>query len=60
MGFFCIGKKIVLPKLAYSSKKEKFTTSGKQTDSENITLHISGFDALYKSKNKLLVPFADA
>lgn len=59
-GIFCIGKKIVLPKLAYSSKKEKFTTSGKQTDSENITLHISGFDALYKSKNKLLVPFADA
>lgn len=59
-GIFCIGKKIVLPKLACSSKKETIHHTGKQTDSENITSPISGFDALHKSKNKLLVLFAEA
>lgn len=59
-GILCIGKKIVLPKLAYNSRKKKCTTSGKQTGSENVILHISGFGALHKNKNKLLVPFAQA
>lgn len=60
MGFFALARKMSCQSLLTIAKRKKPSTSGKETDSENVILHISGFDALHKTKNKLLVPFAQA